>query len=474
MDKQEILQSDLSELSQPAPFGFGMHPKFVWSAKRARKELSKHLPKKQFDRAFRAMMGRKISLSELADPRHPEVFVIPRDRHLSVADEFGDEIGFQRTVFPFSSTDFYAELDEHPGTLFYEISHTEALFRLGQISQLGYLVPPRPEHWDKDLVIDYLPPTFPQTRWLHSLITAILMEVILARNGFSAKQRVPAVLTAAYHDVATPAGGDSIKRVDPEGLDEERNFTWVLERCGLAERWSKLFGFDLSLAQSWVESRGLFGRLLDVIDKLAYTAIDCYHVGRERPGLIRDFCLKHPLVMDVWQDIRFTPDQGQFGFVDPERLFNFLLLRAYEFHELLCNPYSRALDLFLKKLASPLYEKGLITREQLLTHDDFWLNETLSRHYPDKIKAYIEPEKLAWKRFAAPQEWREFQDVCRKNGSLDHADELKRFKTGLGWPIISGNPGKLVPLRETLRQDQVKLLEDISSAREGYYVYYLP
>ncbi|MDO8424834.1 MAG: HD domain-containing protein [bacterium] len=474
MDKTDLTQSDLFAFSSPAPFGFGMHPELAKSTKKSREDLDRHLSKKNFDEAYQIMMGREISLAELADPRHPEVFIIPRDRSLSVVDEFRDHIGFERTNFPFSSTDFYAELDEHEGTLFYELSHSPAWFRLNGISQLGYLVPPRPEDWNKDIEISYLAPTFPHTRGLHSLLTAILMELILARNGFSFSERAPAVLTAGYHDVATPAGGDSIKRVDPRGLDEEENFSWVLRYYGLPERWAK-FGFDLALAQEWVKNRGMFGRLLDVIDKLCYAAIDCYHVGWERPGLIRDFCLKHPLVMDVWQDIRFTPDKTCFGFIDPERLFNFLMLRAYEFHELLYNPYSRAMDLFLKKLTVPLYKKGIITKEQLLTCDNFWLETTLSRYYPDKIKAVIDPEKLAWKRFADRREWKEFQNVCLKDGNLDHADQLRRFNTGLDWPIFSGkgNPG-LIPLRETLKKEQIGLLEEIACAREGYYVYYRP
>lgn len=470
----KLKQLDMSGLSSPAPFGFGMHPKFARSFERSRIILgSRHISKRQFHRAHRLMAGEEISLSQLADPRHPEVFIIRRDRNLAVVDDFGDHIGHYITNFPFSSTNFYADLEEHEGTLFYELSHSTAWSRLDRISQLGYLVPPRPDDWNKDFEIFYLVPTFTHTRKLHSLLTAILMELILARNGFSFQERAPVVLTAGYHDVATPAGGDSIKRVDPKGLDEEESFAWVLQYYGLPKRWER-FGFDLSLAQDWVKGRGMFGRLLDIVDRLSYVGIDCYQVGDERPGEIRNFCLEHPLVMDVWQDIRFSSDKTQFGFTDPERLFNFLLLRAYEFHELLYNPYSRAMDLFLKKLTLPLYKKGIITKEQLLTRDDSWLEDMLRRHYPDKIKTIIDPEKLAWKRFADAEEWKEFQEVCLKDGSLDHADQLKRFKTGLDLPIISGSSSGFTPLREVLSKEQVGLLEGIACSREGYYVYYRP
>ena len=438
--------------SSPAPFGFGQHPKFERSFRRHKKRFS---------------LGEEIPLSELSDSRHPEVFIIPRDRFLYVVDDWGDAIGFERTTFPFSSTDFYVDRDKESG-LFYELDHSDPFYRLGGISQLGYLVPPRPEEWDKEVTIAYTVPQFWHTRWVHSLLVAILMELILARNGFSREERAPLVLTAGCHDIAIPAGGDSIKRVDPKGLDEEENFAWVLDRYGLAEKWAKQFGFDLVLAKEWIRGQGVFGRLLDTIDKMAYTALDCYYLGGTRPGEVRNLCLKHPLIMDVWQDIQFTPDRTEFVFTQPERLFRFLLLRAYEFQELLFNPYSRTLDLFLKKLVKPLYRKGIITGEQLLTGDDEWLRQVLTQYYPDEVKCYIEPEELSWKKFDTAQERREF---CKKfKITVDHSEHITGFTTGLNWLVE--NKGEIVPLRKAISRRKVELLEAVKAWTVGYHVYY--
>lgn len=442
----------LSLASSPAPFSFGQHPKFKRSYRRHKKRFS---------------LGEEISLSALADPRHPEVFIIPRNRFLCVVDEWNDPIGFERTIFPFSSTDFYVERDEKRG-LFYELDHAEPFFRLGGISQLGYLVPPRPEEWDKNISIAYLVPQFIHTRWVHSLLVAILMELILAHNGFSQKERAPIVLTAGCHDIATPAGGDSIKRVDPKNLQEEENFVWVLERYGLAEKWTKQFGFDLVLAKKWVKGKGVFGRLLDVVDKIAYTALDCYYLGLMRPGEIRNLCLKYPLIMDVWQDVEFTSDRSRFFFNHSKRLYRFLLLRAYEHQELLFNPYSRALDLFLKKLVKPLYKKGIITKEQLLAGDDKWLEKILNEYYPQEVKCYIEPEKLSWRKFNTLEERRKFS---KKLGArVDHVEYITGFSTGLNWPVLK--QGKVVPLRKAISRAKIKLLKDVAASIKGYYVYF--
>ena len=446
-----------------APFTFGRHPAFKRSFREHRKLVRRCVKEGRFDIS---LAGFKIPLSSLADPRHPDVFIIPRNGYFCAIDEWNDEIGFEKTDLPFSSTDFYIDLDE-PG-LFYDLSHTAAFSRLLGINQLGFLVPPRPEEWGEKAEIAYLIPQFHHNRLMHSLLAALLMEVVLARNGFSQARRIPPVLTAAYHDIAIPAGGDSIKRVDPKRLDEEENFSWLLEYHGLAALWTEQFGFDLALAQEWVKGQGTFGHLLDVIDKICYTALDCYWIGLIRSGRIRTLCLEHPLIIDVWQDIQLAPDQITFAFSDPERLFLFLLLRAYEHQEFLLNPYSRTLDLFLKQLVKPLYKQEFITREQLLIWDDELLYNVLRRYYPRIMKGYIEPEELSWKRFQIAEERKSFQ--AQLGHRIDHTDYTAEFLTGLEWPVFYG--GEIVPLRRALSQEKVGLLEGIARSTRGYYVYY--
>ena len=191
----------------------------------------------------------------------------------------------------------------------------------------------------------------------------MLAEVILARNDFSSKERAPIVLTIGCHDIATPAGGDSIKRIDPKELDEENNFYYILKRHGLIEKWKKHYGFDIKKACSWIKNKGIIGRLLDILDTISYVSLDCYYLGDIHNGTVRQYCLENPLFIDVWQDIQFTSDKKRFGFKSPNRLFTFLLARAYEHQELLLNPEARRLDFYLTKLTKPLYKKGIITKE---------------------------------------------------------------------------------------------------------------
>jgi len=469
------LIDDISRFRQPAPDGFGQHPDFDF--KKYQREACSVLGKRERARDLETAEKRtyefmeisekrKLSLSTLFNPVHPEVFLIPRNRFFHVVDEWDDDIGFERTVFPFSSTDFYVDVDKE-GSVFYEIVHNPAFQRLAGISQLGYLVPPRPKEWDKNVSIAYLTPQFPHNRWIHSLLVAIIMEAILARNGFSKEERIPVVLAAGFHDIAIPAGGDSVKRVDPENLGEEENFAWLVRRYNLDKRWQEQFDFNLASAEEWIAGKGSFGQLLDFIDKISYTALDCFHLGVQRKGRVRSLCLKNPLVMDVWQDIVAT-GQESFAFSNSDNLFNFLLLRAYEFQELLYNPYSRALDLFLKKMVQPLYRKKIITKEQLLTQDDSWLKQVLENHYPGQIKWYVEPEELSWKKFRTEKEQEEFRK--RLGSRLDHAECISEFDTGLDFPVLKGD--RVIPLRKAISPKRTMLLERVAGSMKGYYVYY--
>ncbi len=312
------------ECDPRAPFGFGQHPDYEASY-RSWFEKIRLNPEVLFNDYF--------SVSSFFDRRHPEIFLIPRNVCFLMMNG-AEDIFLETKRFPFSSYDFYVDTDKEK-SLFWEFCHSEFFSRIWGINQLAFLVPPQPKGAKPETSISYIPPSFHHTRWEHSLITAVLAEVILGRNGFSQKGRNQIVLTAGSHDIATPAGGDSVKRIDPQGLDEEKNYSWFMEKSSLFKRWKDLFGFRLDKAQQWVEGKGLFGRFLDVIDKISYTALDCYAVGFQSNNKIRQFGIKYPLVMDIWQEIFFSPDKSQFAFSNPENLFHFLLFRAYEFQEFL-------------------------------------------------------------------------------------------------------------------------------------------
>lgn len=411
-------------------------------------------------------------LSAFHDARHPSVYLIPRDKDILVVDDqFHDPIGLFEHQIWFSShnvfintesDDYFKELD----------NERDPFWRMGGIPQLGYLIHPFPERYP-NVSISVVPPTFPHTRWIHCRLAAAMAEVILGRNGFSQAERAPFILTTAFHDIAMPAGGDSVKRIDPNELDEEKNFLYALELWNLIPRWNKEYGFDPEKAASWVRNEGTLGLFLDVLDKISYVSLDTYYLALQIEGQLRTLCLNHPLYMDVWQDIVFTTDKSRFAFTNPDRLYTFLLARAYEHQQLLMNPWGRPLDFFLTNLVKPLFDKGVITKKDLMLWSTERLHAELTRYYPPQsVTPYIfTPEEYGWKELPSQEALDAY--VTENKERVYCKEHLKGFKPGLDLPVYADKrKTAIVPLRSLLPKHRIQRLIDIVDSCKGYFAYW--
>jgi hypothetical protein len=440
---------------------FSMHPglqKDLISAFRKMKT------EEDIGKRFDLFKGKTVSLDEFFNPLRPEVYVIPADRHIwIVEDKKSCEVAAPIYFLPFSKSRFYID-EDCPDGIFSELLKTSAFWRLADINQLGFLIPPRPAG-KEDLEIHFYFPVFPHSRFIHSMLVAAMGYVILGRSGFDKDKIAGAVLTLACHDIATPAGGDSIQRIDPEGLDEEKNFSYVLKKHGLDKKWKEIFGFDLEKAQEWVEGKRLIGDLLDKLDKISYTALDCFELRRQRPGKVKSFTKLNPTVMDVWEDIRL--ENEHLYFVDPDRLYNFLILRALEFNELLYAGFCRTFDYLLYARAKHLYEKGVITKDSLLEKGDTWLKAMLDV-YNAEIDFELSPDDILCLKFKSEKRRNEFARKCAK--FVEHIDYVEKFDSGLNWKVM--HQGKIMPLRKAISKRKEDYLENLATSIEGWYVYY--
>ena len=226
---------------------------------------------------------------------------------------------------------------------------------------------------------------FDHNRFCHVLDVYTIANLI-AHNLRLAPQLVLTILTAAIsHDALTPAGGDSVKLIDPPAFDEDKNYHALLQGEGW-ENFRQRFGVDRDLLIRTVLGEGLLGTILDIADKTAYTARDTLaYLGTARPAkdarnthmyAIADIVRSDPYVCALWQSAYMF--QGRLVFGDKERLSRFLKLRALMFRGLYYNPFARFFEYLVGKgVVKYLYLKGSITRAELLQNGDWWIERKI-------------------------------------------------------------------------------------------------
>jgi len=248
------------------------------------------------------------------------------------------------------------------------------IHRLGRIGQLGFLREPSLQYVVK----------FNHTRLLHVYDTQAIATLIAENCGMLPELARTLEVAALSHDVLTPAGGDSTKLVNRQAFDEDEHFREIFGRDSwqsLQARWE----LDSGLLDRTVRGEGLLGRILDLADKF-YTARDAEaylnhmpfedrgHLGYQR---VADLVSKYPMVCGIWQTA--TLQEGRLVIADAPRLVQFLKLRALMFRHLYYHPRSRIFECLVGKgIAKYLYHEGKLTRKELLTQGDDWLEWKIS------------------------------------------------------------------------------------------------
>lgn len=309
------------------------------------------------------------------------------------------------------------------------------LFRLGRVKQLSFLHDPvlRENNPSASAIM------FEHTRYLHSLDAYVLGSLVFENNrapienwyhrvGGNCDQLESSFRTAVIsHDALTPAGGDSVKLVDPQAFDEEAHFPELL----VGKQWEnfrKRWNVNGELMAAIVRGEGLLGKILDLVDKTSYIARDAvaYYMSpmtkksfRRRPYsstgyfAINDILSKAGNVCGLWESAKVLRDDLVIG--DVGRLEKFLVLRALLFRELYYNPASRFFEYMIGRgVVKYLYDRKLVTRDELLTNDDGWISRLI-----DKTFGTMFILSKFWNLESARiEEYPNMEEACRRANEL--------------------------------------------------------
>lgn len=281
----------------------------------------------------------------------------------------------------------------------HDVAEALNVFRLGEIRQLGFLHDPVVNNDTADIG---LAENFHHTRLLHSA-TVMATAALIAH-----RLRLPKLLTrhllvaALTHDILTPAGGDSVKPIDPDGLDEDQHYPEAFRNNPRWEAVSRRYRLDETLLAKTVAGKGLLGQLLDIADKTTYVDhdVDAYLKWNDprkfrrlvpSAGFVEVWDLRKKLgqkACRLWDSLELVA--GKLVITNPSRLAGFLRLRALMFRHLYFNPRARYREQMLALLViEPLYHEGRLTREMLLRMTDHELMRWIDQETGCDIKEHL-------------------------------------------------------------------------------------
>lgn len=249
------------------------------------------------------------------------------------------------------------------GEIFRDFMSNPAVTRLQRIKQLGTVT----STWEFYM-------NSSNTRYLHSLVVAMLGDVVLTKYGFDERSKNLCIAAAFLHDAATPPYSEQGKIFLP--VNEEADITIVLED----ESVRHLLGKYGILHDDFIRCvRGEYpitGRLINSrdeldLDRLAYTAYDVHNSlrapGNDLMPNVVNIVREDPFVFDLYDDMRIK--DGEVFFTNPERVGKVLRIRADMFRNVYGSPENRAREAFIRKEFKGL--SGKIKKRDLIRMDDF-------------------------------------------------------------------------------------------------------
>ncbi|HVM90449.1 MAG TPA: hypothetical protein VMU11_00950 [Verrucomicrobiae bacterium] len=290
------------------------------------------------------------------------------------------------------------------------------LERLMRIRQLAFVKHPFVMHLDGTVEEGLC---FDHSRGMHVLDVMSVITLIAENNRRQLERLHPAAfnllrLAALTHDTLTPAGGDTVKMIDPDAFDEDARYHQLFSDMLGRERRHALcreLGFHWMDVDKAVQGKGLFGTLLDMADKTGYVTRDAgqflqycrgTEAGRayfEEYPQIQRLVKADPWIGAWWESVRVD---GETAWVDDgERLGRFLELRLRLFRGLYYHDL-RTRDFVLPIVVTDyLYRTGRLKRAELLEMSDEQLEVRLAEFCGVPLHGMhkIAPVEMATERF---------------------------------------------------------------------------
>ncbi len=396
------------------------------------------------------------------------------------------EIQEHSTIVPLLPFAGFGYMVEEDG-LIEDIIQVFGIRRLSAIRQLAFLRDPAIRENNPNVMAQ----PFNHTRFVHSLDVLAVMGLLIHNNRYAPVNgkklwdyRHYAFIAAVSHDTLTPAGGDTMKALDFEAFDEDKQYHTLFKKEG----WSRIrdkYKLDEELLYATVQGKGVLGQMLDIADKIAYTSRDVWefwntlHIqNMENPVELSYDLMEigneiedNPLITSLWQHAIVKDEKIVFDNI--EAVTNFLRLRARMFKGVYANPTSRFPEYLVSQfIGKKMYEQGILTKEFLLSKTDWELESCISEfvEIPDFTHTILNHIRVEVSLFATNKDALLAQ--AKLNGSISFIEKCEsRTKSGVD-SFLALKDDRIMTVREAA-PFQTEVITSILKEDTSYRLYKL-
>ena len=380
----------------------------------------------------------------------------------------------------------YSDLNQWipEGTVYENVINSFPVLRLQDIRALSFLSYQGPQV-SNDYFVEFF-----HTRLDHSLVVALTTERILRQNVIPQEKINIGILAALIHDIGTPALGDATKTIDREALDEEEN--WAESMGDNAIKLLDDYGTNQSEIDSIIKNIGVLGQVLDIADRITYVMKDTYAVigpvGKHNTyvnlyfntGDLIGILDRFPKIGNIFQDVGVDQRNGHVFFNNPDRLEEFLLLRALLHQKLYLHPISQGRDMFIGKLLEPLYSRTdpdkltpfhlrIMNDQDLLRAigNEYFPSKDIESYFPDLVNWYPQYERFDSEEQAEKRRQELSQD---ENIAVIGIKESFGFDSATSYKVLDPR-GKIVEFRE-YNPIAARNIEAMADETKGVLLFY--
>jgi hypothetical protein len=404
--------------------------------------------------------------------------------HIALLQE-GDHLS---DIYPLPFSDLVVQLRK--GDVIWEAYETRLVQRLSGIKQLSFL---SSIGADKRQLAD----VFEHTRLDHSVPVSKIMEAILRENPDPSK--TPAEFEklieiaqhgGLLHDAPSVGGGEAIKKIDRDNLDEEAHLGDVLDEEILSLLARK--GIPIEELDRMIRNEGVLGQVLDIADRISYVMLDADQLLKARSTqAVITAASRHdydevekaqiidvePNLGSIYHDVGINWETGQVYFRDPVRLAEFLRLRALLSKDLYTHPVSLARDCIVGNAAMRRYHADKLDKDAILTPrklrmmTDEQVFQALGWD-EDILKAVANwyPDGYVMFKTRAEAEQRQAEIETDDKVLLSAIATSKRFNPATDF-LIQNAAGEIISLREYSPEFAAQI-EAMADSMEGFLLFW--